>query len=136
MYKKIFILTNILIFAISSCSSSKQTDLEKTICNENLKFKKVFFEKIQYVENFMLKQSEFKSIQDVENYNTTERIDSFNYSLVFISKYSKVSFESMANYDRSYPYGVYEKDKKNWLKWYEENKCANIQLKTEYRTNN
>lgn len=114
---------------MSSCSSSKQANLKKSICNENLDFKKVFFEKVQDVEIFITKQLQLKSIENIENYYTKDRIDSFENSLSFISKYSKVSYESMVNYNRSYPYGVYEEDKKNWLKWYDENKCSNIQLK-------
>ena len=128
MYKNAFLFTTILVFAVSSCTSSKQTNSKKSICNENLNFKKIFFQKIQNVETFMTKYPEFKSIEDLENYYTAERIDMFKSSLLYISKYSKVSYESMLNYDQSYPIGEYEKDKKNWLKWYDENKCTNIQF--------
>ena len=128
MYNKAFIFTTIFAFAVSSCTSSKQINSEKSICNENLNFKKIFFQKIQNVETFMTKYPEFKSIEDLENYYTAERIDMFKSSLLYISKYSKVSYESMLNYDQSYPIGEYEKDKKNWLKWYDENKCTNIQF--------
>ena len=44
-------------------------------------------------------------------------------SLKFISKYAHVSFDSMANYARTYPIGIFEKDKEGWIKWYNENKC-------------
>ncbi|MGF1557202.1 hypothetical protein [Paucihalobacter sp.] len=49
-------------------------------------------------------------------------------ALKFISQYSHVSFESMWNYGNTYPYGVYLSDRENWIKWYEKNKCHNIQL--------
>ena len=50
-------------------------------------------------------------------------------SLKFIGKYTDVSFESMSNYARTYPVGIFFEDKKVWLKWYEDNKCKNIQFK-------
>ena len=128
MYRKILVLT-IYIFLIFSCSSSPKETLEKSKCNENLVFKKIFFEKIKNVDTFMIGQTELKNWNDVENFFTEERVELFDSSLLFISKYSKVSYESMLNYDRSYPYGIYEKDRVNWLKWYDENKCSNIQLK-------
>jgi hypothetical protein len=34
----------------------------------------------------------------------------------------------MLNYARSYPFGVYKDDRKNWIKWYDENKCSNLQF--------
>ena len=129
MYKNAIIHSIILVFAVSSCTSSKQTNSKKSVCNENLNFKKVFFQKIQNVEVFMTRHPEFKNIEDLENYYTADRIDMFKSSLLYISKYSKVSYESMLNYDQSYPIGLYEEDKKNWLKWYNENKCTNIQFK-------
>ncbi|RYE53472.1 MAG: hypothetical protein EOP48_14315 [Sphingobacteriales bacterium] len=100
-----------LLVGCSSLRQSKATD-EKA-CNENLEFKKTFFDNIQNVENLITK---------VQN-------ESFKKSLDFISKYSEVSYESMANYARTYPYGAFENDKKKWLKWYEDNKCKNIQYK-------
>ncbi|PKH50939.1 hypothetical protein CXF68_09695 [Tenacibaculum sp. Bg11-29] len=95
-----------------SCSSSKQS-LKKTSCNENLNFKKAFFENVENVENLIDK-----------NQN-----ESFRNSLNFIGKYTKVSFESMTNYAGTYPIGIFEKDKKEWLEWYEKNKCMNIEFK-------
>ncbi|WP_294732520.1 hypothetical protein [uncultured Flavobacterium sp.] len=60
---------------------------------------------------------------------TKVKNESFDSSLKFISKYTHVSFNSMNNYARTYPLGIFEKDKEGWLKWYEENKCNNIQFK-------
>ncbi len=119
----------ILIFLIYSCSSSRNVDLKDTQCNENLAFKKIFFEKIQNVDSFMIGQSKLKNMNDIDNFFITERNEIFKSSLLFISKYSTVSYESMANYDRSYPYGIYQNDRISWLKWYDENKCNNIQSK-------
>jgi hypothetical protein len=78
--------------------------------------------------------ADFKDIDKYEHVMTVQKIAKFKSSLKFISVYSHVSFGSMANYSRSYPIGVYEKDKDGWLQWYEENKCSNIQFNTEYNT--
>ncbi|MWB94191.1 hypothetical protein GON26_07440 [Flavobacterium sp. GA093] len=85
-------------------------------CNENIAFKNTYFENIKNVENLIYK----------------EQNESFHNSLKFISQYSHVSYESMANYSRTYPGGIFENDKKLWIKWYEENKCNNIQFKKAY----
>ncbi len=74
-------------------------------------------------------KTEFNNIDEYERVFTQERINKFKLSLKFISKYAPVTFESMANYNCSYPFGIYESDKKGWIKWYEENKCKNIQFK-------
>lgn len=71
----------------------------------------------------------FTDIDEFERVVTEQKIVEFKSSLNFISKYTHVSFESMANYNGSYPIGVYEKDKVVWLKWYDNNKCNNIQFK-------
>ena len=98
-------LYNLLLFLLFSCVT-KNNDLKyqntNLNCNENKTFKKEFY----------------------KNQN-----DQFNKSLLFISKYTNVSFESRLNYARLYPNGIYEKDRKGWLEWYEKNKCNNIQLK-------
>jgi hypothetical protein len=60
---------------------------------------------------------------------TKEKDETFDVSLRFISKYAHVSFESMANYAHTYPIGVFEKDKDGWIRWYNKNKCNNIQFK-------
>ncbi len=112
--KSSIIYVTIIFFLLVGCVSSNKMNLMKNKpCNENLAFKKVYFENIYNVESLI----------------TTEQNESFHKSLKFISKYTKVSSESMLNYARTYPYGVFEEDKVNWLKWYEENKCKNIQFK-------
>ena len=103
----------IVTLLISCSSSSKITSKNDINCKENLVFKKEFFKNIKNVENL---------IYEVQG-------ESLKNSLDFIGKYTKVSFESMANYAHTYPVGVFFEDKKVWLKWYEDNKCKNIQLK-------
>ena len=103
----------IFLLFISCSSSNKAISGNENNCNENLDFKKVFFENIQNVENL---------IYEVQG-------ESLLNSLKFIGKYTDVSFKSMTNYARTYPSGVFFEDKKVWLKWYEENKCQNIQFK-------
>lgn len=56
----------------------------------------------------------------------------FRKSVIFISNYAPVSVENIMNYARIYPTGVFKEDLKNWLQWYEENKCKNIQFKSSY----
>ncbi|WP_265426535.1 hypothetical protein [Chryseobacterium sp. YIM B08800] len=83
-------------------------------CNENLRFKEAFFYHIKIVEsNIAISQDE-----------------TFRKSVIFIYNYAPVSVEHIMNYSRTYPIGVFKKDKIEWLKWYEENKCENIQIKT------
>ena len=97
-----------------SCSTmNRPKSVEDKGCIENLGFKKTYFEHIENVENLITKTQN----------------ESFHKSLDFISKYSKVSYESMANYARTYSYGAFIVDKKKWLEWYEDNKCKNIQFR-------
>ena len=104
-----YLILVLTLFGINfGYSQSKNKD-----CNENIAFKNTYFEHIKNVENLIYK----------------EQNESFHNSLKFISKYSYVSYESMANYARTYPGGIFENDKKLWIKWYEENKCKNIQFK-------
>lgn len=87
----------------------------KTVdCKENLEFKAKFFEAIKFIDTLPI-----YSIQGRK----------FHENLKFISKYTHVSSESMLNYAIIYPGGVYEKDRKIWVDWYEKNKCTNIQFK-------
>lgn len=86
----------------------------KTIdCKENLEFKEKFLASVKFIDTLI------SSIQGRK----------FHETLKFISKYTHVSFESMLNYARTYPFGVYEQDRKIWIDWYEKNKCTNIQFK-------
>lgn len=105
-------MKNILIFlflsGLFSCSSTRVGT-----CVENEAFKKAFFANIENIE---------KNIAEVQD-------QSFKKSLNFLSKYVHVSFESTLNYANIYPIDAFEKDKGNWLEWYEKNKCNNIKLK-------
>ena len=98
---------------LTSCAIKTNNEKEtKASCNENLKFKEIFFQHVKNIEDQIHIQMD----------------DSFDASLKFISNYTHVSFESMANYSKVYPIGVFETDKIKWLKWYEDNKCNNIQF--------
>jgi len=107
--KKILILL-FLIF-ISFNSFGQEND-----CNENLKFKEAFFSHIKFLENniYLSQNKEFRT------------------SVVFISNYAPVSLGKIMNYARTYPSGVFNDDKLLWLKWYEDNKCKYIQIKSIY----
>jgi hypothetical protein len=101
----------ILLFPILICC--KSTTVNKSVCDENLKFKKIFFYHIHYIENNIAVSQDSK----------------FRQSVIFISNYAPVSLEQIMNYSTTYPIGVFEQDRINWQEWYEENKCKNIQFK-------
>lgn len=82
-------------------------------CKENLVFKEKFFSSIKFIDTLIY------SIQGRK----------FKEALLFISKHTHVSAESMSNYAGVYPEVAYKKDRKIWLDWYEKNKCTNIQFK-------
>lgn len=97
-----------------ACTRTKVIISDKN-CNENVLFKKMFYLNIEKVENYTLGKG--------------ERTD-FNEALKFLSKYVQISFNEMLNYSNSYVnYEAFNKDKLAWLKWYETNKCENIQFK-------
>lgn len=81
------------------------------------------------IENLDFKEEYFSNIKVIDSLINRSEGSQFNKSLVFISKYSHVSFESRLNYAGLYPSGIYEKDRKAWIDWYEKNKCKNIQFK-------
>lgn len=107
------ILNIIFVMLFFSCSTTKKgiSSKESLQCLENKKFKDEFYKNINVVDSLITKNQNFQK------------------SLKFISIYSHVSYESALNYSRTYPYGTYEKDRREWIDWYEKNKCSNIQLK-------
>lgn len=108
--KKILIL---VIPILMSCTSIKSN---KRYCNENEKFKEMFFYHIEYIK---------KNISNSQD-------STFIKSVIFLSNYAPVSVDRIMNYARIYPIGVFEKDQIKLLEWYEENKCKNIQFKKSY----
>ncbi|TDX92646.1 hypothetical protein BCF50_1586 [Chryseobacterium daecheongense] len=105
-----------LVLINCSVSNSKQNNnitTNNAECLENLDFKKEYFFHIGVIDSLVEKSQNKR----------------FKKSLLFISKYSHVSTESMLNYARSYPIVVYKEDRKGWISWYEKNKCNNIQFK-------
>lgn len=105
------IVLSILIWCISSCSV-KPSFPANSNCVENKKFKKFYLSQIDYVKK------NISVSQDKE----------FLEALIFISNYAPVSFDEMMNYSRTYGLKTLEKDEVIWLKWYQENKCRNLQL--------
>lgn len=101
------------VFLSISCSSHKGSTQKN--CDENEVFKIKFFESIKKVE---------------DDINGNGEPEDFEKGLDFIDNYTKVSYDKMLNYTNSYTtMKDFEKDKKIWLKWYEENKCSNLQFK-------
>jgi len=120
------------IFLCFSCSTTKKSiETQSSSCKENLKFKTEFFNNIKIIGDYIRLESTtvFNNLDEYARIMTEEKREKYELSIKFISKYTHVSFETMANYNRSYPTGVYEKDKEGWLRWYKENKCNNIQFK-------
>jgi hypothetical protein len=105
----------IIIWYLVSCSVTRN-EKSNNDCLANEKFKKEFFTQIEYVK---------KNISVSQNKKFIE-------SLIFIANYAPVSFEEMINYGRTYTIKTLEKDEIEWLKWYQENKCKNLQLKKKY----
>jgi hypothetical protein len=110
--KNIVSIILLIIFYCSSCKSGKNS----RGCIENDKFKEEFFRRITIVEqNLPLNQDSL-----------------FRSSLIFLSNYAPVSFYETMNYARIYSPQAFERDKNVWIKWYEDNKCKNLQLKENY----
>lgn len=99
----------LLLFMMVACKSK----MDLPYCHENEEFKKIFFTEINVIDVFINGDG-----------NREDYIEALN----FIASYSQVNFESMYNYATSYPYGIYLEDRKQWLQWYEDNKCNNLQI--------
>ncbi len=120
----------ICILNLLACTSSNI--LPEKDCKENEEFKEKFLssvEYVDYVQNYNHKQLDglaFDSIKVI----IEKQNKKYNSSLSFIGHYAHVSWEKRMNYDNSYPTRAdYQQDRAGWLKWYEENKCNNIQIK-------
>lgn len=105
----------IIIWPLLSCHVTRN-EKSNNDCLENEKFKKEFFTQIEYVKKNISVSQDKKFIT----------------SLIFISNYAPVSFEEMMNYSRTYTIKTLEKDEIEWLKWCQENKCKNLQLKKKH----
>lgn len=114
MKNAVFIILVIFSMLSLQCSNLKNSPINE--CKENIEFKDVFMSHIANVENYTL-QKEFDKRK-------------FNDGIKVLSKYCHVSEEELMNYANEYTNSiVFYKDKEGWLKWYEENKCNNIQFK-------
>ena len=105
---KTYCLSFLVLFF--SCSIKKES-----VCNENISFKNMFFKNIKIVENHTLRKEGKNDILT---------------ALDFISKYVDVSYDKIYNYEIRYSdIEDFNQDKIKWIKWYEDNKCNNIQFK-------
>ena len=118
--KALYVLALLTLF---SCSGSKSI----SSCNENMRFKKEFFKQIQNIEDAYKEDESTLINKDYEA--LSKKDEEFWDSLQFIMNYTYVSRETMDSYVWSYPEEIFLKGKKGWLKWYEENRCNNIQFK-------
>lgn len=113
MKKNNVLIKVITIFSIAIISCSCTT--QKNICNENIEFKKIFFQSIQNAEEVIYGKS----------HNRTK----YDEGLGFLNHYVFVDYEKTLNYRGIYTLKGFEDDKKKWIDWYEQNKCSNIQFK-------
>lgn len=123
--KRIYIYLIISIIGIQ-CNTLKQDK-----CNENIEFKNVFMMHVNNIELFTLRDKNPQRDHS-EKANIEEGIKSkkFQEGLEFLEKYVNISYENIFNYSFEYrSIEVFKKDKANWLKWYEKNKCNNIQIR-------
>lgn len=72
--------------------------------------------------------SQFENFEEYEKSISEEMAQQFKSSLLFIARYTTVSWDAMTNYANQYPVEVYQEDREKWLKWYEEHKCNAIQF--------
>lgn len=75
-----------------------------------------------------LNNSDFENFEDYEKSISEEMTLQFKSSLLFISRYTTVSWDAILNYAHQYPYEIYKEDRENWINWYEEHKCNAIQF--------
>lgn len=105
---------NLLFILVSfSILLGCKSQLNRISCNENEEFKTTFFRQINVIEYYI-----------AEGRNRDQYIKALN----FLATFSNVNFGSMYNYGTTYPYIVFLKDREQWLKWYENNKCNNLQI--------
>lgn len=95
-------------------------------CTENIAFKKKYFYCLAIIEKRTIQATVPKQITKQELKAFVKDRD-FTKSLRFISRYTKVSFGKIMNYNYNYAsVEDFELDKKVWLAWYENNKCKDL----------
>lgn len=112
--KNIFFI--LILLLLVNCTNSIKESNNISVngnCVENLDFKREYNNHMKIIDS-LVEKSQNKQ---------------FTKSLLFVSKYTHVSAESMLNSTGTYTIGVYEDDRKGWLDWYEKSKCNNIQFK-------
>ncbi len=88
-------------------------------CNENLAFKETFFSNIAIVQKHTEEQ--------VNRSKSTISYKQFFKALTFIARYSTVSINIEKGSTAEYPdLQSFQSEKKEWLDWYEDNKCNNL----------
>ena len=111
-FRKIFgILLAVFCFSISGSKA--------LACKESLAFKKKFFYNVDLVEKYTIEHTKLIKHRIGE--------DEFLHSLEFISRYTKVSFGLVMNYQVGYPsQKTFEIEKRRWLDWYSRNKYKGL----------
>jgi hypothetical protein len=93
--------------------------LVRAQCFENMKFKEKVFHNISVAECYTEERT--------TNAIHTIKSKTFLRSLSFISKYTHVSLNTVANYQIGYvSMDAFRIDKSKWVDWYDKNKCNNL----------
>ena len=113
------VLRIVLCFNIALSLSSCAAQSEVKECRENFSFKKKFFFSISVLEKYTTEST-------IVQKHTISEQDFLKY-LNFVSKWTKVPVGNVYNYNIGYlNLEAFNKQKKEWLNWYEINKCNNI----------
>lgn len=114
--------TALCLIIFISCTSTNQ--MVSSPCDENTVFKEKFFDNVSIVENYTLQRTKGEA-------HGVKQAD-FKKALKNISQFVEVSYEEILNYNFSYSaIEIFEKDKREWVKWYNANKCNNLKWRNK-----
>lgn len=102
-------------------------------CKENISFKKDFFSSIDIIEEFTRKRIDSSELNipklnviDFPNFKKLKNKREYTEAIYFLNDYVTIS-DSILNYFFEYSdLDMFYRDKKNWLNWYEENRCKKL----------
>lgn len=138
-----YALTIVTIFLLVSCSTRKPAT-SPVGCNENPEFREAFLSAVQFIDDehtgeYQLTPTneELKkmSVEEMEEFDR-ESAEISKQAWSFVRQYAIVSWWKRSSYDGGYPEPTYQQDRAGWLKWYEDNKCNNIQIKKNWCNEN
>jgi hypothetical protein len=123
----------LIILLVVICFSCSNKVFNSVNCIENKDFKKEWDKSINFLTKYYAMRENDSIVQEtIAKYDIKEAsIETDNYfsSLEFISKYIPIDYPYKSSFSGNIPYHIFLKEKQTWYKWYEKNKCSNIQLK-------